>query len=185
MRMSKTRWILLIAGALVIGGFVLPFLSWLVADEGIAATSGSDFCVSCHSMEPMYRSYLEDVHGGKTAHGMQALCVDCHLDHSSSAAYFFDKVRTGVHDIWVEYTRDTSLIDWEAKREHREEYTYDSGCEHCHTRLEESTMATHDAFVAHRPYFLGEIEDTCVSCHPNVGHKDLGDYLKQAKQASK
>ena len=123
MRMTRTRWILLIIAAVIIGGFVLPFTSWLIADEGIAATSGSDFCVSCHTMDPMYKSYLQDVHGGNTAHGMQAKCVDCHLDHSSSAAYFFDKVRTGVHDIWVENMTDTSLIDWEAKREHREDFT--------------------------------------------------------------
>jgi hypothetical protein len=145
--MSRTGWILLIIAAIVVGGFVLPFLSWLIADEGIAATSGSDFCVSCHSMEPMQAAYLMDVHGGNSAHGMQAYCVDCHLDHSSSAAYFFDKVRTGAHDIWVEYTRDTSLTDWEAKREHRERFSYDSGCKQWHPRLEEATMGSQEAFV--------------------------------------
>ena len=184
MHMSKTRWIPLIIVALIIGGFVLPFTSWLIADEGIAATSGSDFCVSCHTMDPMHKSYLEDVHGGNTAHGMQVLCVDCHLDHTNSATYFFGKARTGVHDIWVEYTQDTSAIDWQAKREHRESFTYDSGCMSCHVRLEDATMATQDAFIAHKPYFLGQIEDTCVSCHPNVGHKDLGDYLQPAQSSA-
>ena len=182
--MTKTRWIILILVALFVGGFVLPFLSWLIADEGIAATSGSHFCVSCHTMEPMNAAYLDDIHGGKSSHGVQALCVDCHLDHSSSAIYFFDKIDRGVHDFWVENTTDTSKIDWEARREHREEYTYDSGCEHCHTRLEEATEGSHDAFVAHKPYFLGEIDDTCVSCHPNVGHKNLSDHLTAAKNAS-
>ena len=178
MHMTRTRWILVIIVALVVAGFVLPFTSWLIADEGIAATSGSDFCVGCHTMEPMYQAYLEDVHGGNTSHGMQAKCVDCHLDHTSSTAYFFDKVNTGLHDIWVENTQDTSAIDWEAKREHREEYTYDSGCLHCHTRLEEATLGSHDAFIAHKPYYLGEIDDTCVSCHPNVGHSNLSDHLQ-------
>ena len=182
--MTKSRWIILIIVALFIGGFVLPFLSWLVADEGIAATSGSDFCVSCHTMAPMNAAYLEDTHGGNSAHGVQAQCVDCHLDHSSSAAYFFSKVQTGVHDIWVEYTQDTDAIDWEAKRAHREEFTYESGCRHCHIRLEEATMGTHDAFVAHRPYFLGEIDDTCISCHENVGHADLSEHLQKAKNSS-
>ncbi len=183
--MTKMRWVLLIIVAVFIGGFVLPFLSWLVADEGIAATSGSDFCVSCHTMEPMHQAYLMDVHGGNSAYGVQALCVDCHLNHSSSAAYFFNKVETGVHDVWVQYTTDTSLINWEAKREHREEFTYDSGCKHCHTRLEEATEGSHDAFIAHRPYFVGEIDDTCISCHPNVGHKDLGDYLQTVQTTPK
>ena len=161
----------------VIGGFVFPFLAWLVADQGIAATSESDFCVSCHTMEPMEAAYLQDVHGGNSPYGVQAACVDCHLNHANSAAYFFDKIRTGSHDMWVQYMTDTSQIDWVEKRERRESYTYDSGCLHCHTRLQEATMANNKAFVAHKPYFLGTTARTCVNCHPNVGHKDLLDHL--------
>ena len=183
-RMTKTRWIILIIVALIVGVLVVPVMSWLIIDESIAASSGSEFCVSCHTMEPMYAAYLEDVHGGSSAHGAQVLCVDCHLDHTNSVTYLFTKAQTGMHDIWVQYTQDTSAIDWEAKREHRESFTYESGCLHCHTMLEEATEASHDAFIAHRPYFLGEIDDTCVSCHPNVGHKDLSDHLQAAQSSS-
>lgn len=176
-RLSRGRIIIAAVAAAVIGGFVFPFLAWLVADEGIAATSGSDFCVSCHTMEPMLAAYLQDTHGGNTARGVQAKCVDCHLNHENSAIYFFNKIQTGAHDIWVQYTQDTAAIDWEDKRAHRERYVYDSGCLHCHSRLQEATMGSNKAFVAHRPYFLGQTQKQCVSCHEHVGHKDLSDYL--------
>lgn len=182
-RLTPGRIILIVVIALVIGGFVFPFLAWLIADEGIAATSSSEFCVSCHTMEPMELAYLDDVHGGAGAYGTQVLCVDCHLSHESSTDYFFDKVRTGVHDVWVEYTQDTSQIDWEAKRAHREEFVYDSGCLHCHTRLADATAGDPKALIAHKPYFLGETSKQCVSCHEHVGHKNLSDHLT-ASQAN-
>jgi len=176
--MPRTPLVILFIISIFIAFFVLPFLSWLIADEGIAATSGSDFCVDCHSMEPMEDAYMKDVHGGASSHGVQAQCVDCHLDHSSSVAYFFDKVRTGTHDIWVENTQDTHDIDWQAKREHRESFTYDSGCLHCHVNLEQATKANSKAFIAHKPYFLGDIDDKCVTCHDDVGHKELDEALQ-------
>ena len=179
-RLTTTRVIIILIIAVIIGGLVFPFISWLIADQGIAATSGSDFCVSCHSMEPMEAAYLDDVHGGAGPYGVQVLCVECHLDHSSSANYFFSKVETGVHDIWIEYTQDTSQIDWEAKREHREEFVYETGCLHCHSQLQEATAGDNAAFIAHKPYFLGETSKTCVSCHEHVGHKDLSTHLGAA-----
>jgi cytochrome c-type protein NapC len=182
-RVTTGRVIVFAVVAIIVGGFVFPFLAWLVADEGIAATSGSEFCVSCHTMEPMELAYLDDVHGGNSVTGVQVLCVDCHLDHESSTAYFFDKIQTGTHDMWVEYTQDTTQIDWEEKRLHRESYVYDTGCLHCHSRLEESTMANNKAFVAHKPYFLGDTSKQCVSCHEHVGHKNLSEYLAVAKAA--
>ena len=53
---------------------------------------------------------------------MQALCVDCHLDHTRSAHTFTDKVQTGVRYFWVQYITDRDAIDWEAKRELSENY---------------------------------------------------------------
>jgi cytochrome c-type protein NapC len=125
----------------------------------------------------MTQAYMKDGHGGAGDYGVQAQCVDCHLDHSNSAAYLLDKAKTGTHDIWVEYTQDTHAIDWEAKREERESFTYDNGCKHCHVELQEATIASPDAFIAHKAYYLGESSDTCVSCHPNVGHENLGEEL--------
>ena len=156
---------------------VLPFSSWLITDEGITATSDATFCVSCHTMSPFERAHDADVHGGQNAHGVRATCAHCHLPHDSSFEYLYTKARTGIHDMWVENFGDVENIDWQAKREHREEYVYDSGCLHCHTNLEEATMATNKAFIAHRAYFHGETEDQCVTCHEHVGHANLTEFI--------
>jgi len=165
----------------VITGFtalvLLAFISWIVTDEGITATSDATFCVRCHSMKPFEESHIADVHGGNNAHGVRATCAQCHLPHDSSLNYLYTKARTGLHDLWVEYLGDPENIDWEAKRTHREEYTYDSGCVTCHTNLQEATKATNKAFVAHRDYFLDLIDDQCTTCHEHVGHADLSKYI--------
>lgn len=158
---------------------LLPFFSWLVTDESITATSDAQFCVSCHSMEPFEKAHTADVHGGQNAHGVRATCAQCHLPHDGSANYLYTKARTGIHDLWVENFGDLESIDWQAKRDHREEYVYDSGCLTCHTNLEEATMASHKAFIAHRTYFLGETDDKCVSCHENVGHAEITKFIAQ------
>lgn len=183
MRKRIKRWQWIVGGiiALFVGGFILPFASWLVADEFIAATSEHEFCVSCHSMQPMKAAYLQDIHGGNSTHGVQVHCTDCHLDHSSSAAYFADKARTGLHDMYVEYLVGTDDIDWVGNLANRAHYVYDSGCLECHRNLENATMGNNKAFVAHRPYFLGETSKQCVECHEHVGHKDLVAHLTRAE----
>jgi cytochrome c-type protein NapC len=129
----------------------------------------------------MGESYEQDVHGGNNPQGIRVACTECHLPHGNEVEYIIAKARTGLHDIWAELTKDTEKIDWQALREHRERYVYDSGCLKCHSRLQEATEVSNKAFVAHRPYFLGETDKQCVTCHEHVGHHDLGEYLKQAK----
>lgn len=161
----------------VIALIVLPFISWLITDESITATSDAKFCVSCHSMEPFEKAHDADIHGGANAHGIRATCAQCHLPHDSSFNYMMTKARTGINDLYVEQFGDPENIDWEAKREHREEWVYDSGCLTCHTNLQKATMASNDAFIAHKAYFLGTTDDQCVTCHENVGHANLSEYI--------
>lgn len=168
--------------AVILGGLFLAtfaFFSWLIGEDTLTATSDAQFCVTCHSMEPFEQAHEADVHGGNNAHGVRATCVDCHLPHDNSLHYIQVKTETGLHDLWVENFGDPDNVDWEAGREHREDYTYDSGCLSCHSSLEAATMATNKALIAHKPYFAGEIDDQCVTCHPHVGHANLSDYISQ------
>lgn len=182
--MNKKRLILGLAGLAALGGVVVSG-AWAFTQSMIEATGGVEFCTGCHSMEPMGRAYLEDVHGGHSRSGVQAHCADCHLPHDSQLGYLIAKARTGIHDVWVEFLGDPQAIDWEAKREHRERYVYDSGCLHCHSRLQEAPVSDPKTVVAHRPYFQGTANRQCVSCHQHVGHKDLGLHLRAApEQAS-
>lgn len=169
-------WIILVGGGALMGW---ALVGWVATEEVFHATDGAQFCGTCHVMAPMIAAYEQDVHGGMNANGVKASCLACHLPHDSAWGYGLAKARTGTHDIWAQWTYDLKAIDWEAKRERRAEYTYDSGCLACHENLERATMASNKAFVAHRPYFQKTTRQTCVSCHPHVGHHELTEQLTQ------
>ncbi len=174
--MKKTSGILLLIGGLALA-LSIGFTGWLVTESVIEVTSGADFCQICHPMEPMVKSYFESAHGGKNDLGIVATCTDCHVSHETPLAHIAGKAESGIHDFWVMYTQDTDAIDWLAKRQRREEFVFDSGCVTCHNNLERATRNNNKAFVAHKPYFLGETSDSCVSCHEHVGHSELSSYL--------
>ncbi len=169
------RWLIALSG----GGALLlwALVGWVATEEVFHATEDAAFCGTCHVMAPMIAAYEQDPHGGRNVHGIKAVCLDCHLPHESAWGYAWAKAQTGTHDVWAQLTYDLTAIDWEAKRERRSEYTYDSGCLACHQNLEQATMASNKAFVAHRPYFQKTTRQTCVSCHPHVGHTDLTEQL--------
>ncbi len=159
---------------------LLGMVASLIMAEGVHATSDADFCMGCHVMEPMVAAYREDIHGGKNSHGIQAVCTDCHLPHESVTGYLIAKIKTSSNDIWCNFVLGTDDIDWEERRSHRSRFVYDSGCLSCHHELEEATQSNMKAFLPHRDYFLekeGKSDMTCVSCHENVGHKNLGHHL--------
>jgi len=165
----------LIVGVGLVGVFVA--VSWVAVAAMVKQTGGEEFCASCHTMKPMAAAYRDDVHGGKNTWGIRAECVDCHLPHNNPVNYLYRKAVTGMHDVWAEFTYDLDSIDWEAMRERREHYVYDSGCLHCHTKLEAASEINNKTFVAHKPYFLGATKEQCASCHKYVGHKNLGEKL--------
>jgi cytochrome c-type protein NapC len=173
--------LLLAALLVVIGVPVCVTASWMLTQSVLQATSDADFCTTCHTMEPFAQSFRADVHGGSNPDGLAAQCTDCHLRHDSLAAYLWTKTRFGIHDIWAQLTYDLDAIDWQAGLAERARYVFDSGCLKCHGELED-VRGNQRAFIAHRPYFLGEIERKCVGCHPHVGHKNLVSLLPPATE---
>ncbi|SMR75370.1 cytochrome c3 family protein [Marinobacterium sediminicola] len=161
---------------------VLAFLgigvisSWGLTDHTLHLTSTQAFCGSCHSMKPMQASFLRDTHGGNSTTGIQALCTDCHLPHDSTINYLWVKARSGAWDIWKEFVLGAEDVDWHAKRARANTYVYDSGCIKCHNNLQSGSGLDPAQFVAHKPYFLGTIKDSCIDCH-SVGHADLSREL--------
>lgn len=150
--------------------------SWMITEAALETTSGPDFCATCHTMEPFARTFRQDVHGGRNPRGLAAQCTDCHLRHDNVASYLWTKARFGLHDVWAQLTYDLNAIDWQSGLAHRERYVFDSGCLTCHRELE-NARGNSPAFVAHRPYFLGEIDKQCVTCHAQVGHSGLAAAL--------
>ncbi len=181
---SFGMWVILgIAGIGIIIGMVTSFVTVVAVKH----TSDVNFCGSCHSMKPMAEAYRNSVHGGYGESGVMATCADCHLPHTSTIEYMVQKVKTGMWDVWVESTHDTSKIDWFAKREERRNWVYDSGCLHCHENLLHGTKPNKKAFIAHKAYFSkklfvdgsdGEKDNAkCVDCHKHVGHYQLEKHL--------
>jgi len=160
---------------------VIVLVSWFAVETMVEQTSDEAFCGSCHTMAPMVAAYRADIHGGSHPKGVRAKCTQCHIPADNAVTYLLAKARFGLHDAWAQLTYDLDTIDWHGKRAHRELYVFDTACLGCHEELESATMSQPAAFVAHRPYFLGETQMRCVSCHANVGHLYLTRYLPDQK----
>lgn len=180
--------LMILIGGGLITGLVVAFVTVVAVQE----TSGVNFCSACHSMKPMAAAYSNDVHGGYGHAGVMAKCADCHLPHESTLGYLVQKARTGMWDVWVESTHDTSKIDWHEKRDERRNWVYDSGCLHCHENLLRGTRPNKKAFTAHKAYFAkklvvqgeeGKELARCVDCHKHVGHYQLEKHLPEAPEA--
>ena len=184
---SKKSYSLKTIIAVAVGFTLVGLLIAFVTAIAVKETSGVNFCSSCHSMRPMADAYLESVHGGFGESGFVARCADCHLPHDSLMGYLVQKVRTGIHDVVTEITKDTYNIDWEEKREERRRFTYDSSCLHCHENLLRATKPNKKAYIAHKAYFSGRLKvevdhkkvpAMCTDCHKYVGHYQLGKRLE-------
>lgn len=148
----------------------------------VEATSNDKFCTLCHDwMDPMVEGYSQDVHGGNNAHGTKASCAACHLPHDNLAKYLLVKGRNGVVELSIMMTHDAKDMDWQKNRKNRNSFVYDSGCMSCHIDIETTKKQSDVARQMHEKYttFKDAIENPlmCVSCHKNVGHKNLSKIL--------
>lgn len=182
---SKKRsiWWRLGVSAVVAGTLgVAAVLVWIGMDATLHATSDHKFCGSCHSMKPMAASFLDDVHGGNSTTGVQALCTDCHLPQDNYFNYLYVKAKSGAWDVYKEHVLGAEDVDWIAKLSEGNRYVYDSGCLKCHNRLEEGSQSSNKQFVAHKPYFQKTTTKSCIDCH-SVGHKGLMQRLQHAEES--
>ncbi len=159
---------------LICCGIVLGVVLSLGAAEMIEKTSGREFCSSCHSMKGVAKSNAGDIHGGMNKLGFVAKCADCHLPHDNVFHYVTAKAYTGAKDVLGELFWADSF-DWVGNLQHRESFTYTSGCVKCHD-LSVIRYEIPKAFLAHKDFLSGKVP-SCVKCHENVGHKNIKDYL--------
>ena len=159
---------------LLFGGIILGLVLSLATAEMIEHTSGPQFCSSCHSMKGVARSHAEDVHGGVNKQGFIAKCADCHLPHDSVFHYVTAKAYTGAKDVLGEIFWADSF-DWIGNLQHRQDFTYTSGCIKCHD-LRVIRYEIPKAYLAHKDFLSGK-EPSCVKCHEHVGHKNIKDFL--------
>ena len=112
----------------------------------IEKTESSEFCASCHVMEPQYESWI---HSGNHA---QLRCVDCHLPNDSFIAHYGWKALDGLKDAYAFYiygVADPIEASPHAKK------VIQSNCTRCHQDM--ITMMNTEGM-------------NCWHCHRNATH---------------
>lgn len=173
--------IIYIAILVVVLAIVLSFC----VHSGLKLTSNDNFCVKCHSMEPMVSSYYDDVHGGANDKGFKASCSTCHLPHDNLANYLFTKAKNGIVEFTITALDKEKNINWDEKRAKRASFTYDSSCLECHVDILKKKSAKNEKQILMHKHYEdlkgGKKELSCVSCHVNVGHKGLRGKIHQVQ----
>jgi cytochrome c nitrite reductase small subunit len=157
----------------ILGGLAAIALS-LATVYMVEETGGDAFCGVCHEMDVFCETWQEGSHGTAKMGVEVATCVECHLPHKSTIPYLIAKGKKGIHDTSA-HLRGYQP-DWIENLEHREKYTFESGCRKCHKVLVASGISL-KAYNAHRDVVTGETTKTCIACHPEVGHGDLKSVL--------
>lgn len=161
---------------LILFGFVIGLVTIFFGHKTIQITGDLPFCGACHVMEPMEKSYLNDVHSGIGKTGVKAACVDCHLPHDNIFNYLLTKAYNGTKEVFITAIGKDKDIDWLEKLNHREKFTYDSGCLNCHSNIT-NNLASNSQNTMHMKYLDSNNTLSCVSCHKQVGHSGLRGEL--------
>ncbi|WP_375750477.1 NapC/NirT family cytochrome c [Vibrio sp. HN007] len=166
--MKKTIVILLI-------GLAIGWITLGGTQVVMHATSDTEFCLSCHTMQIPFEEYQGSIHFSN-AKGIRAECSDCHIP-KDPIDYVWTKVRAS-KDIYHEFV--TGKIDTEEKyEEHRmamaqtvwdQMKANDSAtCRSCHDFGAMDTYEQSENAVKMHEYGQ-ENNLTCIDCHKGVAH---------------
>jgi cytochrome c nitrite reductase small subunit len=135
-----------------------------VTDAPAYAGTASSTCANCHVMDSMYENYYH------ARHHAEAVCADCHLPHDNVAAYYFEKGRQGMHDVYVFGTDQTPEVINISR--HSQAIVQDN-CVRCHRATVETIMAGVQPFAR-----------DCWECHRSVAHGSRGADLDPYQDSS-
>ena len=149
---QRARYIVL--GVIAVGGAILLTLGMLTSGAAMY-TSRSQFCVSCHIMEPYYVSWQESSH-------KDVACIKCHFPPGAG-----EKVRGKMLGLvqLLKYVTATAGPRLSAE-------ISDASCLRCHdTRLLAGRVDFHGVPFDHRPH-LSDLRRgkrlRCTSCHSQI-----------------
>ena len=83
----------------IVGGIILAACV-VLAGAGVAYTSGTEFCLSCHEMR-VYQDELKLSSHAKDAQGKDISCSQCHIPSGNLARMLGAKAWLGLKDLWV------------------------------------------------------------------------------------
>ena len=166
-RTSKKRtWLIFLIGA------ILGMIVVLCGNKAMYHFGTDEYCASCHVHPHAIDSWKRSSHVNNKS-GVRVHCIDCHLPPKGSFYHFKEKARTGLHDLWAYWTKDSADFNWEEKKQldYAEKIVYNEQCKNCHINLFPRGLSD-DGGTAHLYYEANEkkLNLQCISCHLDVGH---------------
>lgn len=149
--MNKYVLIGILALVVALGTFVY------VAEPLSYMTTSAATCNNCHVMDAAYENWYHAPHEKATE------CVDCHLPHDNPLDYWYEKGKTGLHDV-LYFSAGLTPPLIRAKPE--TQAIIQGNCIRCHT----DTVA--DILTGAQPF-----ERHCWDCHRSVAHGARGISL--------
>ena len=163
---KKRAWLIFFIGTIV--GIVVV----LCGNKAMYHFGTDEYCASCHVHPHAIDSWKKSSHVNNKS-GVRVHCIDCHLPPKGSFYHFKEKARTGLHDLWAYWTKDSADFNWEAKKqlEYAVNIVYNESCKACHINLFPRGLSF-DGGMAHLYYEENEkkLNLQCISCHLDVGH---------------
>ena len=163
-----------IIGLLMTGGIAGAFFI-LFLIEFDHATSGEEFCTSCHSMEIVADTYRQSSHYNPTS-GVRASCGDCHVSEGVISATI-DHVK-GTKDLLAQVfgpDYDNPIVNMvhlpDAAFKAREWFRDNKSvtCQRCHV-LDAIKGSRADTLAVHREQTA---DKSCIDCHINIVHRKV------------
>lgn len=157
-------------------GCILGLAIIIVPHAGIKLTSNTEFCVSCHAMQPVYQEYQQSVHF-KNASGVRAECRDCHIPPDIPGMLWRKlEAANDLYQNFIAHSIDTPE-KFEAKRAElakrewkRMKDNNSVGCRSCHN-YEAMEHSKQHPEAAKQMSIAAKDNQSCVDCHKGIAHQ--------------
>ncbi|MCZ8708255.1 pentaheme c-type cytochrome TorC [Escherichia albertii] len=173
LRRPSARWSVL---TLVLMGIVIGIALIVLPHFGIKATSSTEFCVSCHSMTPVYEEYKQSAHF-QNASGVRAECHDCHVP-SDLPGMLKRKLEASneVYQTVIGHSINTPE-KFNAKRAELAEREWarmkennSATCRSCHN-YDAMDYAKQHPEAARQMVAAAKENQTCIDCYKGIAHQ--------------
>ncbi len=173
----------IVAGSLVIIGFIIAFPVFSITYYTMVRTSTPQFCASCHEIRFAYNTWKTSTHVNN-AQGFVADCMDCHLPAPHDTVnFFYSKTMHGIKDVFVHFL---SRAPYDNQKNREAAYTSfkNEQCQKCHRNIL-NIPNKRGAMLAHRDVILARpgYEKKCVDCHRDLVHNASPIYRYKQYQA--
>lgn len=170
----------------IIGGVVVA-ACLLLASGGIAWTSTTGFCLSCHEMR-VYQAEMALSAHAKDADGKEIGCSQCHIPNTNVVRMVSAKAWMGLLDVWTHAVEGGNDLDRRKMQIVARRFTDDANCRKCHLDMTLDASGkcpiSEEGRLAHANYLgeNGQARSGCVGCHINLAHLPVFDERIPANQ---